>query len=95
MKSASVREPEVKRTPLTAVRSLIDSGSPASRPPSCPDITAASAARAASSARSAVTVTKALSAGCSASRRRSALSTISTGEACLVRIKRRRSSAVR
>ena len=54
MKSASVREPEVKRTPLTAVRSLIDSGSPASRPPSCPDITAASAARAAS-ARSAVT----------------------------------------
>ena len=28
MKSASVREPEVKRTPLTAVRSLIDSGSP-------------------------------------------------------------------
>ena len=31
-KSASVREPEVKRTPLTAVRSLIDSGSPVSRP---------------------------------------------------------------
>ena len=94
MKSASVREPEVKRTPLTAVRSLIESGSPVSRPWSSPAITAPSARRAAVSARSAVTVTNGLSTGCSTSRRRSALSTIATGETCLLRISRRKSSAV-
>ncbi len=94
MKSASVREPEVKRTPFTAVKSLTDSGSPTSRPSVLPAMTAFSALRAASIARSAVTVTKGLRTGCDASTRRSVLSTIATGDACFVRIRRRRSSAV-
>ena len=46
-KSASVREPEVKRTPLTAVRSLIETGSPRQEAAASPAMMAASARRAA------------------------------------------------
>jgi hypothetical protein len=77
-KSASVREPDVKRTPLTAVRSLIESGRPVNSPWSSPASIAFSALRAASIARSEVMVTNALSVDCDASARRRALSTIST-----------------
>ena len=94
MKLASVRDPDVKRTPLTAVRSLTDNGSPVSRPVFSPDMTAFSAVRAASIASSGVMVTKALSDGCEASTCRSVLSTISTGDACFLRIRRPISMAV-
>src|SRR5262249_56055673 len=57
---SAVRDPDVQRTPLTAVRSLIETGSPASGPTCSPDMIAASTFRAASNASSGVTVTNGL-----------------------------------
>src|SRR6185436_1579923 len=67
-KLSSIREPQLVRTPCVQKMSLWASGSPV-RGPAWPDASCASAALACARAESAVTVMKALSAGCAASTR--------------------------
>ena len=66
--SAMQREPNAKRSPPTAIRSLAENGTPCSGPSGSPRITASSAAFAAASAFSGIRRKKALSEACVASR---------------------------
>ena len=75
-----VKEPRSVGIPAVSARSLIVTGTPCSGPSAAPDMTFASASLAASRARSAISVAKALIRGSSRSTRASTVSTISTGE---------------
>ena len=83
---AKMCEPDMVRMPFVRLRSLIEYGRPWSGPSGAPCITASSASRASASARSAVTVQKALSAGFRRARRASTACVSSTGESFLARI---------
>jgi hypothetical protein len=83
-KFASMREPQVVRSPAVMITSLCAIGTPASGA-AAPAASAASAARACASAPSASTVTKALSAACAASMRASSARVSSTLENCFAR----------
>jgi len=72
--------PNFVGTPLVRARSFTENGRPCSGPSRSPRITACSAARAAASAASAVTVQKALSVGLSRSMRSSTDRVSSTGD---------------
>ena len=76
------------RLPLVGVRSLMAKGTPCSGPRSSPAITAASAARAFSSASSGKLKQKQLIAGFTSSMRASAFRTRSPGESSLLRTSR-------
>ena len=89
-----VREPNVSATPSTAIRSFTEIGKPCSALSGSPANISLSALRAAASAISGVTVTKALSVGCVLSMRARDASTTSTGETCRVRMSASSSSAV-
>ena len=83
---AKMCEPKRAGTPSTRARSLIETGMPWSGPSRPPFITASSAARAAASAASAVTVQNALIVGFTCSMRSSTARVSSTGDSAFDRI---------
>ncbi len=93
MRCSKTGEPNLAGTPLTSARSLIETGMPWSGPSRSPFITAASAARAAASAVSPVTVTNALIFAFACSMRSSTARVTSTGERALERMRAMRSVA--
>ena len=94
MLSAMQREPNAKRSPPTAMRSLIESGTPCSAPNGSPRMTAASAAFAAASAFSGIRKKNALSEACVACALSRARRVTSTGEISRRAMRSRSSIAV-